>query len=541
MERADTRGPGGERLGVRRFAGAVGLLLAAAVLVLMRLHAFALPLETDECNYAYIAGRLLAGDRLYVDVWDHQPFGIFALLAGVIAVFGDGMLVFRLLAMVLSLATLAGVYAMARRSAGEVAGVAAAGLFALASADPGTAGEGCNREIYMNACIVAAWWLGLRRDRPRWRETAGAGAALAIGSTIKTIVAVHWLLLAGWLVARAIGAIESAPRWRRAVAVLLAFGLPPLVVWAVALAYFSATGRAAEFVEAVFTVNLSYSGGGGGFFPRFADFFTPRRHPFIFDSAWPLWLVGGAGYIVLLATAVVRRSATHAALVLLGAANYVATCLPAQFWPHYYYLMVPSLAASAGVVIVEVAAWAASKWRVNTAALCGAAALALAAWLGYTQYRHYLSQPPLGITINRYNTRDFWGRAMGHKVASVTAPSDTVFVYGSDAAIYYYADRRCASRFTMLAGIHHGYAGFERRRNLLMADLRRAMPTVILVLFDEPPFEEWTAFLHEHYSEPVGWDFKDGTQEPIMFVVTRKDSPILPIEWSWDRSEVTSE
>ena len=32
---------------------------AVAVLIGFRLHAFDLPLETDECNYAYIARRLL--------------------------------------------------------------------------------------------------------------------------------------------------------------------------------------------------------------------------------------------------------------------------------------------------------------------------------------------------------------------------------------------------------------------------------------------------------------------------------------------------
>src|SRR3972149_2212575 len=82
----------------------VGLGAAMAILVVFRLHAFDLPLETDECNYAYIGGRLLDGDRLYVDVWDHQPFGVFALFAGVIAVFGDAPHVFRIVALVFSAA-----------------------------------------------------------------------------------------------------------------------------------------------------------------------------------------------------------------------------------------------------------------------------------------------------------------------------------------------------------------------------------------------------------------------------------------------------
>ena len=62
----------------------LAVAVAAAVLVCFRLHAFDLPLEADESNYAYIGSRLLEGDRLYVDVWDHQPFGVFTLFAGII-------------------------------------------------------------------------------------------------------------------------------------------------------------------------------------------------------------------------------------------------------------------------------------------------------------------------------------------------------------------------------------------------------------------------------------------------------------------------
>ena len=74
------------------FIGAIvwiGPALALVVLILFRLHAFGLPLETDECNYAYFGARLLEGDWLYVDLWDHQPPGVFVLFAGIIAVFGD--------------------------------------------------------------------------------------------------------------------------------------------------------------------------------------------------------------------------------------------------------------------------------------------------------------------------------------------------------------------------------------------------------------------------------------------------------------------
>jgi hypothetical protein len=72
----------------------------------------------------------------------------------------------------------------------------------------------------------------------------------------------------------------------------------------------------------------------------------------------------------------------------------------------------------------------------------------------------------------------------------------------------------------------------------MMAELEKHLPRLILVLFDEQPFPQWRAFLDEHYGEPIGWDFHDRTGKPIMFVLARKDKPIAPIDWNWDRKEV---
>ncbi|MFQ5491463.1 MAG: glycosyltransferase family 39 protein, partial [Phycisphaerae bacterium] len=137
------------------WADALLLFVAAALLVGMRLHAFDLPLETDECNYIYTAARLLAGDQLYTDVWDHQPPGIFAFFAVVIALFGDTQPVFRWLATAACLTSLLLLVLICRHTAGRWAGYLAALLYALISADPGTAGEGCNREIFMNSLALA--------------------------------------------------------------------------------------------------------------------------------------------------------------------------------------------------------------------------------------------------------------------------------------------------------------------------------------------------------------------------------------------------
>jgi hypothetical protein len=527
---------------MQRRLGVAALIAAAVVLIAFRLHAFDLPLETDECNYAYIGARLLAGDRLYVDVWDHQPFGVFSLFAGVIAVFGDAPYVFRCLAMTFSLASLVLLYGIIRRCAGLAAAITGAVLFALASSDPGTAGEGCNREIYMNTFVLAAWYLALRGGRRhRWMIFL-SGLTLGVGSTLKTILAVHWVFLALWIAITTTGEARPGSRLRSVVTQLALFAAGPAIVWLGAVAYFALTDRLDEFIDAVFLFNLGYSGSSESYALRFVRFLSPPRHPFIFSSALPLWIASLGAFLWLLVEAIRNKSRGASAVLALILGSYLAVCLPGRFWPHYYYLLVPAAVIAVSVALGELAPRLSARVSADPDASRITSLLIYAVFpvcLLITEYRAYLSQPPFGITVNRYNSRDFWGRGQGEKVRGVTDPDDEIFVFGNEAEIYYYAQRRCASRYTMITGLSAGMRGAEKRRAILMSELRERLPRLIIVLFDEKPFPEWEAFLLEHYTDqPIGWDRHDKSRQPIMFVLSRKDQPIEPINWDWDRSEV---
>lgn len=551
----------------------LGLALAGCLLIYLRAHAFALPLETDECNYAYIGQRLLSGDRLYVDVWDHQPPGVFLLFAAIQQCFGSEPFVFRCTAVVFSLVSMLLIFSITARAVGRAAGVGAALLFSLVSSDPGTAGEGCNREIYMNTLVLLAWWLALpriqqsgeRTDSPRTLTTTNlrvflAGASLAVASLIKTNIAAYWAALALVLIIDRIRqrtdsdnqyAIVSAAK------TLVLFGLAPAALWSITFAYFALTNRWTEFIDAVFYVNISYADRPESFLTRFISFFRPERHPFIFDSAWPLWigLALSAAWFAMRAAFVRFALSNYLLALILG--GYIALCLPAQFWPHYYYLLIPTGVIAFTVFCRDFALFIVHRIVGNSHSIVNPRAVPhidqhrtahASSWLpfalvflacAYLQYRDYLAAAPLAITEKRYNSRDFWGRAQGHNVARVTQLGDSVLVYGNDASIYYYADRRCASRFTMITGLRESFRGAQQRREQLLHDLRANPPAVILLLFDLPPFPEWKAFLDEHYQpQPIGVDFHDHKRQPIMLVLGRKGREFPNINWDWDRSEI---
>jgi len=548
----------------------VGLGVAIVILIVFRRHAFELPLETDECNYAYIGARLLAGDRLYVDVWDHQPPGVFVLFAAAIRFLGDEPPVFRWMALGFSALSLILIFGVANRVAGRSAGLIAALLFAVVSSDPGTGGEGCNREIYMNALILAGVYciirgcgighcsggradcnsgeigFGATKKSPFTPPEMGwliiAGFAFAFASYLKTVAALPWSALAVMAVTGGRRITGKPPGKRVGVRGLIAFSIGPALLWTAATAHFTATHRLSEFYDAVFLANVGYVETGESFWVRFFRFFRPLRHPLVFESALPLWIVAGISLVGLVYVAIRRRDRGVALLVGLALGCFLAVCLPGRFWPHYYYLLIPATVLLAAIGCAKFNQVLQSLRLIGGRSEFGAVAagvvvLTAATW---TEARDYLRQPPFGITVDRYNSRDFWGRAQGENVARVTDPTDKVFVFSNDASIYYYSGRRCASRYTMITGLAAGIPGAEERRRILLQELGADPPRVIVVSFDEKPFDGWLEFLERYYGQAVGVDNHDTseTRGPILLVFARKDRPIPMIDWDWDRKSV---
>ena len=396
----------------------------------------------------------------------------------------------------------------------------------------------------MNTFVLGAWWLLVhRQDRPIL-HVIGAGALLGIGSLLKTVLAIHWLALALWL---GFSAFATAPAGRRpgqGIRQFMAFAVGPFVVWTLTFGYFALDGRMMDFVDAAFRFNLSYSS-GDTMLERFLQFWSPPKHPFIFESALPLWIAMLVALPWSVYITIRKRDSCLATTGVMILASFVATCLPGRFWPHYYYLLIPGGVVLVAVFVIRAAQFILDRWKQKSrAALCVAVIIGavVPVFVGRTEYRHYLSQPPFGITLKRYRSRDFWAKAQGENVRRVTDPDDQIFVFGNDTGIYYYSERKCASRYTMITGVQGAYSGMEARRRIMMEELNERMPRLILVVFDERleenPFPEWVSFLREHYSEPIGWDFGDRNRKPIMFVVAHKDRPVEAINWDWDRREV---
>lgn len=603
----------GEGLGSWHGPTAIVFILAAGILVAFRLHAFSLPLETDECNYAYIAGRLLAGDKLYVDVWDHQPPGVFVLFAGATAVFGQQDYVYRGLAMAASLASLGLIASLVHRSYGRFAAGVAALAFAVVSSDPSTAGDGCNREIYMNLFGLAAVSLLARAGTTR-RSVLLAGLLFGVSSAFKTVAAAQWVTFALWMATGGfasrgrVGSGSMTPsvdeplpgghgsvrepfltRARRGCLCAAWFAVGPGAVWLCLLLYFAATDRGQAFVEAVFEYNVGYSRVFAGWQDRFIVRFVQPRFD-VFTSAWPLWVAAFPAILIVanrerrrrwaeihgnaggqddprreyeeaaahgsrgplpdgrgsdgrrgvgwtIPTLGDRRWCADGPILVYCLGSYLAVCLPGLFWPHYYHLLVPGfvLVCAAGCGLLPRASRSEARPLRREWARLLVVVGSLLALVGF-EWHHYLSVPLGDIVLPHpvYRYRQRWAQAHGQRVAALTNPDDTIFVWGQDAGIYYYAGRRAASRYTMVGALLDTATGHAARRETLLTELAARRPR--LVLITEREFDELARFLQAHYWQagPRAVDNKDDNpQIAILRVLMDRQNPIESIDWEW--------
>jgi hypothetical protein len=525
----------------------IGILVAMlVVMVFIRLHAFQMPLERDEANYAYIGSRLFDGDRMYVDQWDHQPpavFGFYGLLGRVL---GDAPSVFRWTATVFSGITLLLVFFTMRGFYSKPVAFFSAALWALSSADTGMEGDGCNREIYMNTFAVLGLLMLLRyAAKGRWWQLLASGAAIGIGSAFKPILAVQWVCFVPWLLFAERAKGERAfPAWRF-VRSLLLFGAGPALIWGGQWLYFAVTGRGDLFIQSCFFYNVGYSERRDkGILVRLWHFFgtaeaeTPFRawaDKWPFRSAAALWIAGALGLVV----GRWRRAPSPDRLLrLFLLAAFLEASLPGQFWRHYYYLALPALVVLAalamdrllGILPAADVAKAGSKTAWNKGVLLAALyAVLVVAGLEWREYKWYFRLEPDQLTYLRFGLDNLKARDLGAQVAEVTDPDDFVYQFGSDVGIYYYSKRRCASRFTMHYPFKEWALDNQKNQQTLIEELIKRTPRLILLC--DQPFPALSRFLSGRYHLVAR--ILDNQGFVSMGVFEDKTKPVKSISWEW--------
>ena len=497
-------------------------LALACVLVIARVPSLAQPLGADQGLYAYVGERILAGDLPYRDAWDQKPPAIhytYALLRAIwpaegVAAAADLLAAAAIAALLLVLGT---------AIAGATVGRCAALLFLFLS-DPGfqrLAGVSVRAqcETFIAAAITGAFVLLVAGPATR-RRTVGAGLLLGLAIAFKYNAAVYAapLVLALWATNRL---TVGRGAW-------LAVGTAALPV--ALLLVFTAGGAVPDLYHATIGYNLQYSGETYRSPLHFAEYlFTfPVQHARV-DA---LWLLGGLGCAVLLASGV-RRADRLLAPAWVAAACVVIAVNGSRGLPQYFVQALPALALAAawgGAVL-----WSPRR-AVNAAAVV---VLAFAVWrvndfsnlAGNVVHdgRYLAGATTREAHLDRYGDRDarkYSALAMYELAGFLrdrTAATDRVYVFGFASGAYVQAQRTSASRFfwsrPVIVNVHAPAPGYGIEG--LRADLEAARPAVVALQIRDwepdvqnsaafflatPRLADWLTGSYDRVEGPAGFD-----------------------------------
>jgi 4-amino-4-deoxy-L-arabinose transferase-like glycosyltransferase len=419
-------------------------------------------LERDEGGYAYIAQRWLKGEIPYQQSFDQKPPGVYAAYAAIERLSTGSPAAIHWGAQLYTLLTLCLIFLIGRRLFGPEAGLAAAALAALMTADHSLLGNAANSEIFMLLPLAAAFLAALlakERESPQWAMASGACAGLSLlFKQVALTDAVFYLAL-----------LMMARGLRRRWLIAAAFVGGAVAAWLPVAAYFAAKGAWSQFYDCIMGYNLSYAGG----IPLSA---YPRNFWTTFSRTLP-----GLLPIYLLALAGILWQAGPAVPWVIGwlASSFLGACLGGFFRPHYYQQAVPALAVLAGSAIASLS----QRWRLPRAApyACTAAVVLF----GILSGSWYYGRASDVAKCRRLYQNNPFPEATGvaQVISENTTDRDEVFVFGSEPEILYYAGRKSATRYIYLYPLFLSSPDAAARQQEVLAEVRGARPKTIVTVF----------------------------------------------------------
>jgi len=116
------------------------LAVVIAVVVFIRIHLLAIPLERDEGEYAYAGQLMLEGIPPYQLAYNMKFPGVYAAYALIMWIFGQTSTGIHLGLLIVNIANITLVFLIGRRLTGLIAGLAAAASYAILSASSSVLG-----------------------------------------------------------------------------------------------------------------------------------------------------------------------------------------------------------------------------------------------------------------------------------------------------------------------------------------------------------------------------------------------------------------
>src|SRR5437773_9576036 len=314
----------------------LALLGLVLLTIVTRLPALLHPLPIDdEAGYSVIANEIVDGGRPYIDAVDRKPPLLFWTYAAVFKVAGKyNWKALHLLSLIWTLATMAGLYVIAKQLFDRETGLIAALFYSVFQPWVSFKNLAFNGEMVMNLAIVWAWAIALRHSSSRLRpELFLAGMLLCAGFLLKQPAAIAAVPLGIYLLLPSYQASSSLTRTNSIIQAAMltagffaALGLVTIVLWRQGILH-----EAFYWTIADHDVPHVFWGRGIANTRTFLGVCLPLVIGAILAcrDKGEIW----AG-----------KTAERTALLGLLAASAIGAAAGARFYEHYYIQLIPPLA-----------------------------------------------------------------------------------------------------------------------------------------------------------------------------------------------------
>ena len=439
------------------------LALALGLVLLMAIPNLGYPIGRDQATYCVIGRGLLDGARLYRDLWDNKPPGIFYLYAAVVKIFGTAMWSIGLLDILWMLAISVCIFRFTERSLGKAAAFLAVLVNAAMHIRAGYWDAG-QPETFLMLFVFGGYFLLAERGQGVKLKQVGAGVLFAAAFWIKynAVAFLPFLLLAPVLR----GAAEDFSRrlgitckhWASA---LSRFAAGFLLVSFLVVSGCLFSGSWSGFMEEQFQVLPRYAATASACVPHYCAWAAGRTEFWL--GRWTL-----CAALAAIVVAWRRHQLLRLAPALVGAAaGLAALALQMRYQPYYFETCYPFFAIFWGYLGVQL--WegalalarccAGQNWRVahvltwvvfaNLVAVClpGPVVRIASNYRAFNRWRQspakfypsYSWPGPAEDFRDVLRVVDYLKRHPG--------PANGVYVWGNEPLIYYLSGHRPPVRF----------------------------------------------------------------------------------------------
>ena len=445
------------------------LAVAIAVVVFIRIHLLAIPLERDEGEYAYAGQLMLEGIPPYQLAYNMKFPGVYAAYALIMWIFGQTSTGIHLGLLIVNIANIALVFLIARRLTGLIAGIAAASSYAILSASPSVLGLAAHATNFVMLPTLLGALVLLKPVLTKKMVFVsgilfGAGLLMKQPAIFFICFGASWLLFRDWR-----GRLTLRQTLLRNALFITASVLPLAgtvfwLWWASVLAkfWFWTVLYAREYAGLV-PISLA---------PRV---FFEKIGPVV-GLGWPLWALAALG----VAASFLDKTMRNAAFFILPfiAFSGLALCSGFSFRQHYFILVLPAICLLVGVAMASASNFCSRLARPLS--FLPLAIFVVCSRVALSGQLPLLAQSPSDVLRMIYGPNPFSEAVVAEYLREHTNPTDTIAVLGSEPEIYFYAHRHSATGYIYTYALMEPQKYAGQMQHEMMREIEAARPKYLV-------------------------------------------------------------